>query len=462
MEPFRIKMVEPLPRTTREGRELFLVKAGYNVFRLPSRGVTIDLLTDSGTGAMSDQQWAAMLTADEAYAGSRSFERFSAAVESLFGFPEVIPTHQGRAAEYLLFSVLTVRGQHVPNNSHFDTTRANLESRGVEALDLLTPDALDTDSAAPFKGNMDLDALAALLAREPAEVVPFVLLTLTNNTAGGHPVSLANVRAVAQIARRAGRRLFLDAARIAENAYLIQRREAGMAAWGVPRIVGELCGLADGLLVSAKKDGLANIGGFLALRDAALAEEVRQRMVITEGFPTYGGLAGRDLDAIAVGLKEAQDEAYLEHRTGQVAYLAGELARAGIPVVQPPGGHAVYIDAARLLPHIPPLAYPGQALVVELYRAGGVRAVELGSVMFARRDPLTGIETPAPREWVRLALPRRVYTRSHLDYVAETAGEIASQAGEITGYRIPSSAEFLRHFTCTFEPLTRVTEPSIS
>ncbi len=452
IEPFRIKAVEPLRFTTRAERELFLEAAGYNLFGLRAEHVLIDLLTDSGTGAMSADQWAGMMVGDESYAGSRSFFRFLDVVTELTGMRHVIPTHQGRAAERILTSEMLRPGDTVPNNTHFDTTRANVERAGAVALDLVIPEGRNPSSLHPFKGNVDVERLQETIAEVGVDNVPVVMVTLTNNSGGGQPVSLANLRAVAAVCRTHGIPLFLDACRFAENAWFVRQREPGQAGRPPREIAREMFSLADGVVFSAKKDGLANIGGFLAMNDDDLAERCRNNLILTEGFPTYGGLAGYDLEAIARGLQEVTDEDYLRDRVGSVAALWQALDAQGIPTVRPPGGHAVYIDAGAMLPHLPPAAYPGQALVVELYRAGGIRGVEIGSVMFGRTTA-DGAEHPATMELVRLAVPRRVYTRSHLDYVAEVTGAVARRSADIPGYRIVSQAPALRHFTARFEPL---------
>ena len=453
IEPFKIKAVEPIRMTTREERESCIRAADYNVFRLQAEDVLIDLLTDSGTGAMSSDQWAGIMRGDESYAGSRSFYRFEASVKRLFPFEQVIPTHQGRAAERILFSVMCRPGQIVPNNTHFDTTRANIEYRGARAVDLPCPESRDPSSEHPFKGNMDERALEALIDREGTEKVPLVMLTVTNNSGGGQPVSMANIRAVSEICRRHGIPLYIDACRFAENAYFIKRREPGYSDRTVADIARELMGHADGCTMSAKKDGLATIGGFLATNDPELARQEKDLLILTEGFPTYGGLAGRDLEAIARGLEEVVEEDYLHYRIVSTEYLGKHIAREGVPIIEPPGGHAIYVDAGRFLPHVPPLEYPGIALAVELYREGGIRGVEIGSVMFGRRDERTGEETPAERELVRLAIPRRVYTQSHIDYAVEIILEVWARRESIGGYRIVEQAPFLRHFTATFAPL---------
>lgn len=452
IEPFKIKAVEPIRFTRRAEREAFLRRAGYNLFNLAAEEVIIDLLTDSGTAAMSAAQWSAMMQGDEAYAGAASFFRFRDTVREIFGFPEVIPTHQGRAAERILFSVIVKPGDIVPNNTHFDTTRANLEQVGGVAVDLPTPEGLEPSREAPFKGNIDLDRLAELLERERGRV-PAVMLTLTNNSGGGQPVSLENIRATSTLARRHGVPLYIDACRFAENAYFIKRREPGQQKRPVKEIVAEVFSLADGCTMSAKKDGLANIGGFLALRNSELAERARRLLILTEGFPTYGGLAGRDLEAIAVGLREVLDENYLHYRAVSTAYLGNHLSRIGVPIVRPPGGHAIYLDAKAFLPQIPPHEYPGQSLAVELYREGGIRACEIGTLMFGRPDPDGGPDQPAPLELVRLAIPRRTYTQSHIDYVIEAVGHVFARRETLKGMRIVEQPEFLRHFTARLEPL---------
>jgi len=452
IEPFRVHTVYPIRMTTREDRERIIEEAGYNVFGVPARDVIVDLLTDSGTGAMSAMQWAAIMRGDEAYAGSESFTRFEEAVRNVFGFEHVIPTHQGRAAERILFSTICRPGHVVPNNTHFDTTRANVEAAGAEALDLPCPESKDLAAPEPFKGNMDLDALEALLD-ERAGDVPLVMLTVTNNSGGGQPVSMANVRDASEICRAHGIPLYIDACRFAENAYFIRHREEGYADTGYLEIAREMFGHADGCTMSAKKDGLANIGGFLATNDAALARSERELLILTEGFPTYGGMAGRDLEAIAVGLSEVLEGDYLEYRIASTEYLGRHVADAGVPIVEPPGGHAVYIDAAAFCPHVPPLELPGISLAVELYREAGIRAVEIGTVMFGRDDPETGEATPARHELVRLAIPRRTYTQSHVDYVVEAILNVFERREEIGGYRIVEAPKALRHFTARFEPV---------
>jgi tryptophanase len=451
IEPFRIKSVEPIRLTTVEEREARLREAGYNLFNLHAADVLIDLLTDSGTGAMSAEQWAGIQRGDESYAGSPSWFRFLESVQDLFPFKHVIPTHQGRAAEKILFGVVGGPGKVVPNNTHFDTTRANVEASGAEAVDLLIEEGAHPSVIHPFKGNMDTDALDAFIAQRGAANVPLVMVTITNNSGGGQPVSLENLRAVRAVCDRYGLPLFLDACRFAENAWFIKQREPGQADRSIRDIVREMASLADGMTMSAKKDAIVNIGGWLAMNDDTWAEQARNLEILTEGFPTYGGMAGRDLDAIAQGLREVIDEDYLRYRIRSTAYLGEALVEAGVPCVQPIGGHAVYLDAAALLPHIPPLEYPGQALAVALYREGGIRGCEIGSVMFGQHPD--GSETPAPMELVRLAIPRRVYTQSHIDYVIEVVRFVAERAADLPGYRIAEQPAQLRHFTARFEPI---------
>ncbi len=453
IEPFRIKVVEPIRMTTRDERLHLLREAGHNVFLLRSEDVLLDLLTDSGTSAMSAEQWAGMMRGDESYAGSPSYYRFEEAVREVFGFQYVIPTHQGRAAERILFQTLCSPGDMVPSNTHFDTTRANVEAVGARAVDLLVPEGLRPSDVHPFKGNMDVARLEALIQEEGVDRIPLVMLTMTNNSGGGQPVSMANVRAVAEVCRSHGIPLYVDACRFAENAYLIKLREEGFEDRSVREIALEVFSWADGCTMSAKKDGLANIGGFVATRDEELARQQRNLLILTEGFPTYGGLAGRDLEAIAIGLREVLEEDYLEYRLASVRYLGEAIAAGGVPIVQPPGGHAVYIDAAAFLPHVTPLELPGQTLVAELYLEGGIRGVEVGTVMFGRRDPETGQESAAPMELVRLALPRRVYTQSHVDYMVEAILAFAQRREGVGGFRFTYQAPVLRHFTARFEPL---------
>ena len=450
IEPFRIKSVEALRFTTREERETRLREAGHNVFLLRGDDVLIDLLTDSGTGAMSSEQWAAMMRGDETYAGSRSFFRFRDVVSDLTGFAHVIPTHQGRAAERILFHTVLQPGHIVPNNSHFDTTRANIEIESAEARDLVIAEGRIPSADHPFKGNVDLAALEALLESD-GHRVPLVMVTVTNNSGGGQPVSLENLRGVRQLCDRFHLPLFLDACRFAENAWFIKAREAGQSGRTPKAIAREMFSLADGCTMSAKKDGLANIGGFLAMNDTGWADAARNLLILTEGFPTYGGLAGYDLEAIARGLEEVVEEPYLKYRIRSTEYLGDKLHAAGVPTVRPPGGHAIYIDARALLPQIPPLQYPGITLVNALYVEGGVRGVEIGTVMFGRHPD--GTETAAAMDLVRLAVPRRVYTQSHIDYVAEVVIHVAGRRDSLGGYRITEAPKTLRHFTARFEPL---------
>jgi tryptophanase len=450
IEPFRIHSVEPLRMTTPDERAVAIEQAGYNLFNLHSEDVLIDLLTDSGTGAMSRDQWAAVQHGDESYAGSPSWFRFEAAVKELFPFHHVIPTHQGRAAEKIIFSVLGGPGKIIPNNTHFDTTRANVESSGAEARDMVIAEGRSAATLHPFKGNMDLTALETLLA-ERAGDVPVVFLTITNNSGGGQPVSLSNIRGASEICHRYGIPLFLDACRFAENAWFIHEREEGQSEREIADIVREIASLADGMTMSAKKDPFGNIGGWLAMNDENLAEKCRSVLILTEGFPTYGGLAGRDLEALAQGLKEAVHPDYLRYRIRSTAYLGDALDAAGVPVVKPIGGHAVYIDAKALLGHIPSLQYPGQSLSIALYQHGGIRSCEIGTVMFGRQPD--GTEKPAAMELVRLAIPRRTYTQSHIDYVIEVVTGVAKNASSLPGYRMAYEPAALRHFTARFEPI---------
>ena len=450
IEPFRIKSVEPIRMTTAAERRVIIRRAHYNLFAVKSQDVIIDLLTDSGTSAMSAEQWAALMRGDESYAGSPSFDRFEAAVKHLMPFKHVIPTHQGRAAEAILFSLIGAPGKLIPSNTHFDTTRGNIEATGAQAIDLLIVEGRDPAVLHPFKGNMDLERLESLL-HESADAVPCVMLTVTNNAGGGQPVSLENIRAVAALAHRFGKPFYIDGCRFAENAWFIKCREPGQAERSIVDIVRDMFAAADGMTMSAKKDAFANIGGWLALNDDALAQNARTRLILTEGFTTYGGLAGRDLDAIAQGLKEIVDEDYLRYRVRANEYIGERLTAGGVPIVQPVGGHAVFIDARAMLEHIPPLQYPGQALAVALYEASGVRGCEIGSVMFGRQPD--GSEQPAAMDLVRLAIPRRVYTQSHADYLVESILEVAAQKTSLPGYRISWEPKALRHFTAHFEPL---------
>jgi tyrosine phenol-lyase len=454
IEPFRIKSVEPIKFTTREDRERALADAGFNVFRLHAEDVLVDLLTDSGTGAMSAQQWGAVMQGDESYAGSRSFYRFRDVVKDLTGFAHIIPTHQGRAAERILFHTQVAAGQVVPNNNHFDTTRANIEAEGAEARDLVIAEGRVPSLIHPFKGNIDLDALERLLEEDAARggtLVPLVMVTVTNNSGGGQPVSLGNLRGVRALCDSYRKPFFLDACRFAENAYFIKLREAGQAGRTPRDIAREMFRLADGCTMSAKKDGLANIGGFLALNDGRWADTARNLLILTEGFPTYGGLAGYDLEAIARGLEEVVEEPYLRYRIRSTGYLADKLVEAGVPIILPAGGHAIYVDARALLPQVPPLEYPGIALANALYVEGGIRSVEIGTVMFGLKPD--GREAVPAMDLVRLAIPRRVYTQSHIDYVAEVVTFVAGMREGLRGYRITSPPAPLRHFTATFERL---------
>ena len=454
IEPFRIKMTEPLKLTTRQERERALAAAHHNVFLLDADDCCIDLLTDSGTGAMSTHQWAAMMLGDVSYAGSRSWKRFASCVREITGMEHVLPTHQGRAAESILAECIIRPGQIIPNNSHFDTTRANIEYRRGIALKLPCAEAYDTERIAPFKGNMDVDGLRRCIAEHGRDAIPFAMVTVTNNTGGGQPVSMANLREVKEVLSAHGIPLIIDACRFAENAYFIHEREAGFRDRSLLEIAQEMFALADGATMSAKKDGLANIGGFLVCRDPEWAERFRTLLILREGFPTYGGLAGRDLEAIAVGLMEALEYDYQVYRHATVEYLVARLRALGVPMVLPAGGHAVFLDARRMLPSIPPLAFPGIGVVNALYLAGGIRAVELGSVMFAQVDQ-EGREQPSPLELVRLAFPRRVYTQSHFDYIVEVMEEVWRERERIPGHRITWQSPLLRHFTCHFEPIGR-------
>ena len=444
IEPFRIKSVEPLRHTTPPERERYLEAAGYNLFLVEARHILIDLLTDSGTSAMSTGQWAAMMRGDESYAGSESFFRLKRVVDNLIGFRHMIPAHQGRAAERILFTVVCKPGHVVPSNTHFDTTRANIEFTGARAVDLPIPEAADTQARLDFKGNMDVAALRSLIAAEGAANIPLAMLTVTNNSGGGQPVSLANIEAVKSVCAAHGIPFYLDACRFAENAWFIREREPGYADWSPKRIAQKMFSFADGCTFSAKKDAFANIGGLLCTNDDRVAQLETNLLILTEGFPTYGGLAGRDLEAIAVGLEEILDPDYLHYRIISTGYLGRHIADEGVPIVEPPGGHAIYIDAARMLPHIPVEQFPGQALAVELYRHAGIRSVEIGSVMFG---------AAARHELLRLAIPRRVYTQSHIDYVVEAILEVNARKREIRGMEIVEAPPFLRHFSARFRPL---------
>jgi tyrosine phenol-lyase len=450
IEPFRIKMVEPIRLTTPAERERILAAAHFNPFLIPAEAVLIDLLTDSGTSAMSSEQWAGMLRGDESYAGAKSWFRFEAVMRDITGMSHILPTHQGRASERILFELLGGPGKFVPNNTHFDTTRANVEHSGAQAVDLVIDAGRNPRGRYPFKGNMDPSKLIAFIAEVGAEHIPLCMVTVTNNSGGGQPVSLANLREIRRICDTHGIPLYLDACRFAENAYLIKMREPGQQDRPVIDIVRDMFALADGATISAKKDGLVNIGGVLLMRDDRLAERANNLLILTEGFVTYGGLAGRDLEAMAQGFQEVLHEDYLEYRLRSVAYLGEGLIEVGVPIIEPPGGHAIYIDAGAFLPHIPPEQFPGQALLCALYRQAGIRAVEIGSVMFGRTDPATSETIRPPMELVRLAIPRRVYTQSHIDYVIEAIEELAKTKEQIKGMRITEAPEVLRHFTARF------------
>jgi len=453
IEPFKIKTIEPLRMTTRGQREEILKRAGYNLFNVRAEEVLIDLLTDSGTSAMSAKQWAGLLDGDEAYAGARSFYRFEKVVRDLTGFTHIIPTHQGRAAEKILFTILGGAGKIIPNNTHFDTTRANIEVSGAQAADLPVKEALIPSLVKDFKGNMDITALERLLKQRGREQVPLVMMTVTNNSCAGQPVSMGCIRRVSELCRSYKIPFFIDACRFAENAWFIKMREPGCKGRSVKELAQEMFSYADGCTMSGKKDGLVNIGGFLAMNEDELARKARNILIVTEGFPTYGGLAGRDLEAFAQGLEEVVNEDYLKYRMRSTAYVVEKLDAMGVPVFKPAAGHAVYLDASAFLPHVPPQQFPGHALACELYLEGGIRSCEIGSVMFGRRDTETGEFQPAMLELLRLAIPRRVYTQSHMDYVVECVGEVFAQRNAIRGVRILQEPPLLRHFTATFEPL---------
>lgn len=453
VEPFRIKVVEPIRLPAPSEREAALKAAGYNLFTLRAEDIFIDLLTDSGTGAMSQHQWAAIMEGDESYAGARSYFRLAEAVKDIFGFRFFVPTHQGRAAENILSAVLVKAGQYVPSNMHFDTTDANIRARGGRPTNLVIGEAFNPRSSHPFKGNMDIDNLRSFIAHVGVENIPLGMITVTNNAGGGQPVSMANIRAVAETYHAFGIPFYIDAARYAENAYFIKLREPGYENTPVIEIAREMFSYADGFCMSAKKDAIVNIGGLLATNDESVNNTIRNELILREGFPTYGGLAGRDLDAMATGLYEGLDESYLAYRLGQTAYLAARLKEFGIPMIEPPGGHAIYINAGILLPHIPHAEFPGQALAVELYREAGIRGCEIGSVMFAYPDPDTGEMVYPQLELVRLAIPRRVYTQSHMDYIAESIAKIVTRKDALKGYKFTYAPPLLRHFTARFEPL---------
>ncbi len=452
IEPFKIKMIENIKFTTEEEREKILEEACYNLFMVKAEDIIIDFLTDSGTGAMSDRQWSAIMKGDESYAGSRSFFKFEGTVKKIMGFKYIIPTHQGRAAERILFSLLVKKGDIVPNNTHFDTTRANIEYNQAEAVDLLIPEGKIPELIHPFKGNVDLEKLEDLLKKEHNRI-PLGMITITNNSGGGQPVSMENIRETSYLLHKYNIQFFIDACRFAENAYFIKLREKGYQNKSVLEIAQEMFSYADGCTMSAKKDGIANIGGFIAMNDENLAEQARNILILTEGFPSYGGLAGRDLEAIAVGLEEAIQEDYLKYRLRTAEYMGEKLLKAGINIIQPVGGHAVYIDAKAFYPHIPPSQFPGQALVCQLYKKAGIRSCEIGSLMFGKKDPSTKKEIPAAMELVRLAFPRRVYTQSHFEYVIEAIIEVYKERNKIKGFKIIKEAPFLRHFTVKLQPI---------
>lgn len=453
-EPFRIKVVEPIKSTTQEDREKLIRKAGYNIFLLPAESIFIDLLTDSGTSAMSDNQWAGLMLGDESYAGSKNYYHFEDSVRDIFGFENIIPTHQGRVAENLLFSTVVKEGDVVPNNIHFDTTRANIEYHKATALNCVIDEALDPENEYPFKGNVDITKLESAIEKYGKERIPLIMITITNNSGGGQPVSMQNIRQVSAVAKKHQIPLFFDSCRFAENCFFIKEREEGYADKSIKEIARELFSYGDGATMSAKKDGLVNIGGFLAMNDATLAQRITNMLILIEGFRTYGGLAGRDLEAIARGLQEVLNEDYLRFRIQQTNFLGQMLIDQGIPIIKPVGGHAVYIDAKNFLPHIPAGEFPGVSLVVELYRRAGIRGVEIGSLMFGSKDPETGADVHPELELVRLAIPRRVYTSMHMQYVSESLGEIYEERDKLGGYSIDYEPEVLRHFTARLRPLS--------
>jgi len=452
-EPFRIKMVEPIRLIPKPAREEAMRHAGYNLFAVPAKDVYIDLLTDSGTGAMSQEQWSTMMLGDESYAGARSYFKLKSVMEEIFGFQYFVPTHQGRAAENILASLLVKPGSYIPSNMHFDTTEGNLRAAGGRPVNLINDDAFNITKKIPFKGNMDVKKLEDFILDKKPENIPFGCITITNNAGGGQPVSFANIKEVAAIYKKYSIPFFIDSCRFAENCYFIKKREAGFEKHSPLQIAKMIFALADGAWMSAKKDAIVNIGGFLAINDASLFQDISNALILREGFPTYGGLAGRDLEALATGLMEGLEESYLAYRTGQTAYLAERILEQGAPIIEPPGGHAVYLDAGSILPHIPQSEFPGQALTAALYLEGGIRGVEIGSVMFAHPDPDTGEMIYPQLELVRLALPRRVYTQSHLDYVVDIIGKIVEKRDKIRGYKIIYQPDLMRHFTCKFEPV---------
>ncbi len=453
IEPFKIKSVEPIKFTTKEERKKILAEAGYNPFLINAENVIIDLLTDSGTSAMSAKQWSGIMDGDESYAGSKSFFKFESAVKKITGHKFIIPTHQGRAAEKILFTIIGGKGKFIPNNTHFDTTRANVEFTGAEAVDLLNEQGKHPEIKADFKGNMDVEALENFIKKTGKENIPLVMITVTNNSGGGQPVSMQNIKDVKTVCNKYGIPLFLDACRFAENAYFIKKREKGYGNKSILEIAQEMFSYADGATMSAKKDALVNIGGFLSLNNEELATKCRNLLIVTEGFPTYGGLAGRDLEAVAIGLEEILDENYLQYRIRSTEYLGEKITAAGVPIIEPPGGHAIYIDAKRFLPNVPAHQFPGQSITCELYLEGGIRAVEIGSVMFGKYDENGNTISP-PMELVRMAIPRRVYTQSHIDYVAEVVIEVYKNRNKLSGYKFTYEAPMLRHFTARFEPVS--------
>lgn len=453
-EPFRIKSVEPIKLLSRAEREEALKRAKFNIFKIKAEEIYVDLLTDSGTGAMSNEQWASLMRGDESYAGARSYYRFEETVKDITGKKFIIPTHQGRVAENVFFSSILKKGDYVPNNTHFDTTRANVMHKGGVAVDLPCPEA-DSDDELPFKGNIDTHRLENFIAEKGADRIPVVFMTVTNNSSGGLPVSMSNIKETAEICRRHGILFYFDCARFAENAYFIKRDEPGYEDKSVKEIAQEMFSYVDGALMSAKKDGLANMGGFVALDDEDLQRKIGELLIVIEGFLTYGGMSGRDIDAVATGLQEVLNEDYLAYRVGQMEYFGKIIEQAGAPIVKPTGGHAIFIDAGKFLPHIAPEHYPGQSLTVQMYRVGGIRAVEIGSLMFGGKDPETGKIYNAPRELVRLAVPRRVYTASHLDYVADIIAQISAEKDTLKGYKVTREAKLLRHFTAELEEMSQ-------